>query len=409
MCLDLVPAPNAVLETAQSADAAWNRALHSTVRCDGSYVAALRSKTNQVAVCHHFNIEGCNIAALPLNTLDADAIIVPEGGVRTECIANHARCVLSPGKYVEYFEVFESTLIYRSLQSAEVAPGSPRFVLPPATVFKHADGSLAFTLAVAPFVTEHMDVTHRCELFGTVKAALDAGMKANGVPTTRLFKDDEPESVMPLLHALLPALRPGNDIMICVLPEHASQGTFTTTFYYPEEPRAIPALGYVHNEELGYHDAEGNCSRVQDEEGFLVTNMGDDTAFTFAAAGGRDITPRPASEYVPDPFTAPVRMASGAMEIASCPEDADEMDNFFRFSPEKTADAYRRGCELLQRRALGAISDSLDAVLAGVPGWSGTLTDVQDLRLRNMQGEAVPLGVVQFSLRSMLNTVPSSQ
>ena len=279
-------------ESAANLGAQRLKDMHSTINCDNvSLYYLLLNDDSLLVLCRLpiYDPSGtARMAMYPLKAVHSGFMV---GCDRLECLAPEMEGFTKPTNFVSMTYHDDSEPVYRSCMGGGCAKGGGKSFggcvrLPPAECVENLDGSANFTIysSMLPIKTrdeldkltvqQKIDYNHamsqRC-----MEAMID-GMIRKQLDLTYMFdlRDGTQvptvESEIDFRDQLLPNLRPGCDMLVCLPPiintgaspepnwGNSKGGAFNVAFHFEQSTlmAEVPLLGLVHNVEQGLVDEE---------------------------------------------------------------------------------------------------------------------------------------------------------
>ena len=301
-------------ESAANQGAQRLKDMHSLIKCDNvSLYYLLLNDDSLLVLCRlpiHDESGTARMAMYPLKAVHSGFMV---GCDRLECLAPEMEGFTNPTKFVSMTYHDDSEPVYRSLGDeggGEGEGGGKSFGgdvvrLPPAECVENLDGSANFTIysSMLPIKTrdelakltmqQQIDYNHAMS-----KRCMDAmidGMIGKQLDLTYMF-DLRPGTQVPTVESeidfrdqLLPNLRPGCDMLVCLPPiidtgaspepnwGYSKGGAFNVAFHFKQDAlmAEVPLLGLVHNVEQGLVDektGEEKTTTTVEDNFYLYTN-----------------------------------------------------------------------------------------------------------------------------------------
>lgn len=270
MCLYYEPSYDTIV------DASVNNALQQTfkkhgdmVSCNGTYVFHALLESGETATISCIPITGAvRFVMFPMAPTHTATLVPCENA---PCLTAHLEGLMRPHEMVPFVEpvnayALEHDYHYRSL--SEFAQDQPD--IPPCRVMRNPDGGVVIVLPVAAFIKRDLSFDERSHLVLKLQTCLCECLDHHGIPLSRLLGDDDSDDdvltsrTFGLIHYLMTASAPECDIVVGLMPEGGTSGTFTMCNMNDSGACVLPFPGQCHGD-------QASMGQVQ-EDVYLLTN-----------------------------------------------------------------------------------------------------------------------------------------
>lgn len=298
-------------ESAANQGAQKLKDMHSLIKCDNvSLYYLLLNDDSLLVLCRlpiHDESGSARMAMYPLKAVHSGFMV---GCDRLECLAPEMEGFTKPTEFVSMTYHDDSEPVYRSCAGGGCAKGGGQSFggdvrLPPAECVENLDGSANFTIysSMLPIktrdeldkLTNDQRIAYNHAMSQRCMEAMIDGMIKKQLDLTYMFdlRDGTQvptvESEIDFRDQLLPNLRPGCDMLVCLPPiidtgaspvpnwGNSKGGAFNVAFHFEQSAlmAEVPLLGLVHNVEQGLVDeetGEEKTTTIVDENFYMYTN-----------------------------------------------------------------------------------------------------------------------------------------